>query len=59
MDTATLKENARFGDSFDDRYRKQLLRLLGQEDYAVFYDVINAMLQSGIRLEQEALAISP
>ncbi|MDN5375952.1 MAG: hypothetical protein PWQ39_992, partial [Thermacetogenium sp.] len=28
---------------------------LKQEEYAVFFEVINFMLQAGIKLEQEAL----
>lgn len=55
MDVATLRENARFADTFDDKYRKRLEQLLKQEEYAVFFEVINFMLQAGIKLEQEAL----
>ncbi len=55
MDAKTLRENARFGDTFDEKYRKQLKKLLNQDEYAVFTEVIEAILQMGIKLEQEAL----
>lgn len=56
MDVSTLEENAELGDYFDEKYRKQLQKLLRQKEYAVFFPVIHAMLQMGIKLEQEALA---
>ncbi len=58
MDVATLKENAKFGDTYDGKYRKRLQQLLDKEEYAVFYEVIQAMLHLGIKLEQEALTVT-
>lgn len=40
-------------------YCKELERLRGEADYAVFWDVIDEMLRLGIRLEQEHLASRP
>lgn len=57
MDVATLRENSRFGDTFDAKYRKRLEQLLDNDEYTAFSEVIEAMLQMGIKLEQEALVL--
>ena len=56
MDLSTL-------EAFSDRampiesegYRRELEKLLTEDDYAVFHEVIRLMLEKNLRLEQEAL----
>ncbi|MCK4260277.1 MAG: hypothetical protein KAX49_14975 [Halanaerobiales bacterium] len=55
MDQATLEEYRNFCDSFTDSYGKQLKKLIDQEGYQEFAEVIKYMLDEGIKLEQEAI----
>ncbi len=57
MDVNTLRSYQKFADTFDERYRDLLKKLLTQSEYEVFYEVIHEMLNTGMRLEQEALLI--
>lgn len=43
--------------SLDKKYRGELEKLLTQDDYALFYEVIEEMLKNNCRLEQEAFLI--
>jgi len=55
MDVNILRKYARYGDPFSESYRKKVKKLLEKEEYEVFYGAIKAMLELGIKLEQEAL----
>ena len=56
MDKATLIEYAERCRSLEDvTYRKMLEKLLQENEYQMFHDVIRYMLTQNVRLEQEAL----
>lgn len=58
MDVETYERLKSSGMDMDESYCEKLRVLLDQEDYAVFHDVIKAMLESGKRIEQELELIS-
>lgn len=56
MDRQTLEDH--IADAMkisDERYIKRLITMRGDEKYAVFYGVIDLMIEKRIRFEQEAL----
>lgn len=56
MDRATLMEYAeKCRPLGDDSYRKMLEKLLQEDEYQMFHDVIRYMLNKNVRLEQEVL----
>jgi DNA topoisomerase VI subunit A len=55
MDAETLRKYRSSAGKFESSYGKKLERLLHDERYAAFHEVINEMLKSSIKLEQEAL----
>jgi FKBP-type peptidyl-prolyl cis-trans isomerase 2 len=57
MDVATLRRYEKFAIPFDRAYGERLRRLLDREEYRVFRDVIEYMLEKKIRLEQECVEI--
>ncbi|NLI12592.1 hypothetical protein Pmgp_00803 [Pelotomaculum propionicicum] len=57
MDVATLRRYEQFGLPFDRAYGQRLRRLLEQEEYRLFHEVILYMLEKGIRLEQECVEV--
>ena len=57
MDADTYREFVENGEPFDDGYRRKLARLREQEGIAAFHAVLDAMLQQGKTLEQEAVPV--
>jgi hypothetical protein len=43
--------------SLDKKYRGELEKLFAQDDYALFYEVIEEMLKNNCRVEQEAFLV--
>lgn len=56
MDEATFRAHLHLARPFGSRYRSALEGLLADDEYAVFYGVVGAMLEAGCRLEQESVA---
>lgn len=55
MDAETIRRYASSGEKLDSDYGKKLEKLLENNEYAVFHEVIKEMLKLGIKLEQETL----
>lgn len=55
MDAGTLKKYLDLSVKFGETYRRPLEKLLEQEDFELFHDVISLMLEEGVRLEQESI----
>lgn len=54
MNKEALLAKKNYWFSFDKHYASELKKLLAREDYAEFQEVIDFMLENGVRLEQEA-----
>lgn len=54
MDIETLSNHIKFCDKIDNDYKCKLKSLLLRDEYLVFHNLIQFMVQKGIKLEQEA-----
>ena len=57
MDADTYDEYAANGESFDAAYRQKLQGLRDNEKFSEFHELLDAMLQQGKALEQEAVPV--
>lgn len=55
MNINTFLENKENWNFFDESYKKQLEKLRKDENYKIFFDVIDEMLKYNAKLEQEAI----
>lgn len=58
MDLETTKEYQEYGEEINKAYSSQLQKLLEDQNYQEFQEVIIYLLENKVRLEQEALLIS-
>lgn len=57
MDTQALLSKKEYWIELDKKYAAELEKLLQNEGFTEFYDVIRVMLEQNCRLEQEAFLI--
>lgn len=57
MDLNTYEANIDLGSPFGTEYAKQLDKLLERPKYEKWYSLIRAMLNNGLRIEQEAIIL--
>lgn len=55
MDKDTLLENKNCWNYFDENYKRKLCDLRKNNEYSLFFDIIDFMLEYNCKLEQEAL----
>lgn len=55
MDLETLRRYMDYGEKFDNEYGKKLEKLMENNEFLIFHELIKEMLNLGIKLEQEAL----
>lgn len=55
MDKQTLSKYIDYASSFDEEYRNKLIKLKQNEQYRIFWDTIEFMLEKIVKLEQEGI----
>ena len=55
MDTKTLNDNMKYAKELTINDKKELERMINDEDYTEYYDVFRYMLDKGRKLEQEII----
>lgn len=55
MDKNTLVKNKNYWNYFDENYKKKLCKLRKCDEYNIFFETIDIMLEYNCKLEQEAL----
>jgi hypothetical protein len=57
MDPAVFESRIKYGQLMDSRYAEKLEKLLGNEQYKEFWELITLMLEKRLKIEQEAFLI--
>lgn len=55
MDKNTLVKNQNNWNYFDENYKKKLCKLRKSDEYSIFFEIIDIMLEYNCKLEQETL----
>lgn len=55
MDKSVLLQNEKNWQPISDDYKQKLMNLRGLEKYNLFFEVIDFMVENGVKLEQESL----
>lgn len=55
MDVATYRQFVKYGMEFGEGYEEKLLKMLENEQYSLWHELIKEMLKEKKRVEQEAI----
>ena len=57
MDVSTYRQFVKYGMEFGEGYEEKLLKMLENERYCLWYELIKEMLKEKRRVEQEVIVI--
>lgn len=57
MDPAAFESKLKYGQPFDSKYAGKLEKLLGNEQFEEFWELIALMLDKKLKIEQEAFLL--
>ncbi|COH67119.1 Uncharacterized protein conserved in bacteria [Streptococcus pneumoniae] len=55
MDVSTYRQYVKYGMEFSEGYEGKLMKMLENERYSLWYELIKEMLKEGRRVEQEVI----